>query len=123
MKLARLLDEELHNALSKLKTQKIPVMTAYALRGIQKRIDEELDKYDEVRKELLTKYGKKDAEGKLVLGEKKEVIVEGVEREEFIRELTELVNIEINVGTVKVADLGNVEISVDDLAQLDGLIE
>jgi len=121
VKLARLLDNNLHTALNSLKSQKLPAKTAFALKGIQKRIDEELAKYEEVRQELLKNHGKKDEAGELVLDEHKNVLLEN--QEDFITEFNELVNTEIEIGTFSLASLGDkVELSGDDVTHLDGLL-
>jgi len=123
MKLARLLDDNLHLALAKLNAQTLPLKTAFALKGIQKKMQEELVKYEECRKEALQKYGKKDEAGNLVLGENNSVTFDDEQRMEFIKELNELVNIEIEVGKISVDALGDAKISVEELMSLDGLVE
>lgn len=123
MKLARLLDENLHLALKDLKAQKLPAKTAFALKGIQKRIEEELVKYEEVRKELLNRCGKKDENGVLIIGENNTIVLEGEGQAEFIREFNELVNTDIDVGTFSLESLGDkVELSGDDVINLDGIL-
>lgn len=123
MKLARLLDENLHLALKELKTQKLPAKTAFQLKGIQKRIEEELVKYEEVRKELLNRCGKKDDNGILLMDENNNVTLEGEGQAEFIREFNELVNTDVDVGTFSLSALGDkVELSGDDVINLDGIL-
>lgn len=99
-------------------------MTSYALKGIRQRIDQELDKYDDVRQSLLIQYGKKDDNGELIMNDKKQVTFDEENQSKFFEELQKLVNIDVDIGTIKVASLGDqVLLSEEDLIVLDGLIE
>lgn len=124
MKLARLLDDNLHNALKKLSGQPLPLKAAYNLKGIQKKIEQEFTKYEEVRKEALNRHGKKDEAGNLVLGENNTIVFEDDKRNEFFKDLNELVNMEIDVGVISIESLGDkAELTADDMMALDGLVE
>ncbi len=123
MKLARLLDNNLHLALKQLNEQPLPLKTAFLLKGIQGKMQAELIKYEEVRKEALTRFGKKDEQGNLVLGEGNAVVFEDGKQEEFLKELSALLNEEIDCGKLSVDQLGDIKITVDQLVALDGLIE
>lgn len=121
MKLAQLLDDNFHMVLKELKAQKIPSKTAYALKGIDKRIEQELMKYEEVRRELLLKYGKKDEANNLIINDDKTVILE--DQTGFLMEMAELVSVDIDIGSIAIDSLGDkVELSVNDLTALGGLV-
>ena len=122
MKLARLVDPNFHSALTKLSTQNLPVRIAFRLKGIVKTTNEEFSKYEEIRNDLLKKHGKKNEDGSLAI-ENQNVQFEGNSYMEFAKELQELVNVELDIPTIKVSELGeNITLSVLELDQLEGLL-
>lgn len=123
MKLAQLLNDQLHVALKKLNDQNLPLKTAFALKGINKRISEEVSKYEEIRQEALQKLGKKDADGNLELNEHQHVEFDLEARNTFMAQLSELVNLEVDVGSISIDDLADAKITATDLMALDGLIK
>lgn len=123
MKIARLVDPRLHTALNKLVAGDLPLRTAFKLKGIKKIVNEEYSKYEEVRNSALEKYGKKNAEGHLDLNDKKEVQFEGTAMQDFAKELAELVNLEIELPTINLAELGDkINITLEDAEMLEGLL-
>lgn len=123
MKLARLIDPEFQLALNKLAVADVPIRTAWKLKGVLKVVNEELAKYEEVRKDLLTKHGRKKEDGSLDLGEKNEVIFDKEEMILFGKAYAELTNIEIDIAQISVSELGNnIQITLTELMKLDGLI-
>lgn len=123
MKLARLLDDRLHNSLKYLRTQKVPIKTVFLIKGIQKRIEEELIKYEEVRRELILRYAEKDEEGNLILVDDNATL-EGDNRDNFLEELNNLIDVEIDVGSFTVEDLGDkIDLSVEDVEGLEGILD
>ena len=123
MKLARLTDTRLHAALRKLSSAAVPLRVAFKLKGIQVRVDGELKKFEEVRQGALDKFGKKDAEGKLVTRPDGTVEFEEGQLQAFAAELNDLGQTDIDVSSVKVEELGDkVELSADELAFLDGIL-
>lgn len=124
MKLARLLDEDFHGALRRLNLQVLPLKAAFALKGIQKNIQQELLKYEETRKEALSRFGKKDTDGNLITDEAQNVLFEEEDQLQFIKELNDLLDMEVEIGTLSIESLGDkVEITGQDLAMLEGLIQ
>lgn len=123
MKLARLVDPNFHSALTKLSTQNLPVRVAFKLKGIVKTTNEEYAKYEEIRNELLNKFGKKNEDGSLCTGEHNSVQFEGDNYMLFAKELGELVSVELDIPTIKVSELGeNITLNVLEIEQLEGLI-
>jgi hypothetical protein len=123
MKLAKLTDARFHAALQKLNAQSLPLRVAFKLKSIQLRIDEELKKFEECRQSALNKFGKKDAEGKLILQEDNSVEFEPGQLQAFAHELNDLGQIDIDLPTVKLDDLGDkLELSINELVLLDGII-
>lgn len=123
MKLARLTDSRLHAALRKLSAAPLPLRVAFKLKGIQAKVDEELKKFEEVRQGALEKFGKKDADGKLVTKDDGQVEFEPGQLKAFAEELNELGTTDIEMSSVKLDELGDkVELSVDELSLLGNII-
>lgn len=123
MKLVRLTDARLHTALRKLSAMPVPLRIAFKLKGIQARVDEELKKFEQVRLDALDKFGKKDAEGKVIMKPDGHVEFEPEQLKAFAAELNELGQMNIDMPSVKADELGDkVELSADELSVLDGII-
>jgi hypothetical protein len=125
MKLSKLVNPEFQVALRKLATQEVPLRTAFKLKGMIKQVNEALAKYDEVRTDALKRYGDKDDKGELVLDEGgKNVKLSEDSAQGFVKELNDLLNDEIEIGGVKVADLGeNCSLSTTELMLLEDIIQ
>lgn len=123
VKLSQLINPHFQSALNSLASQEVPMKTAYKFKSILKLVAEELKKYDELRNELLNKYGDKDPDGKLVVDEKNNVKFSEENLKLFGQKLTELLDAEVNIGNLKVDDLGDkVSLSVRDVTLLDGFL-
>ena len=123
MKLARLTDQRFHATLRKLSAAPMPLRIAFKLKGVIAKVDEELRKFEEVRTGALAKFGKKDADGKLITKPDNTVEFEDGMLQEFAAELNDLGQTDIDLPTVKVAELGDkVELTVDELNLLDGVL-
>lgn len=123
MKLARIVDPKFHAALEKLANQALPLKVAFRLKGIVKTVQDEFTKYEEVRQAALMKYGMKDGSGNLELDDNGNTRFDGNSFQEFAKELGGLINEEIEVPTIKLAELGdNITITLQDIQMLDGLI-
>lgn len=122
MKLAKIVTPEFQRAVQVLLKQPLPIKTAHKLRGIIKKIDQELDNYEAVRKDLLGKHGKKKANG--VLDIKDGVIqFEGDAMKDFIRDVNELTSIDVELPTVTLNELGNeILLSAEQLIILEGIL-
>lgn len=123
MKLARLSDARLHAVLRKLSSAPLPLRIAFKLKGVQSKVDEELGKYEEVRKSALEKFGKKGEDGKVLIKPDGNVEFDQDQLREFVAQMNELGQTEVEIPTLKVDDLGDrVQLSVDELTQLDGIL-
>lgn len=123
MKLARLTDARFHAALSKLSAQPMPLRVAFKLKGIQAKVHEENRKLEECRQSALQKYGDKTEDGKLSLKDDNTVNFTKENIEAFVKEMNELGQTELELGTVTLAELGDkAELTVDDVVALDGLL-
>lgn len=123
MKLARLTDARFHQALRKLTSQSLPLRVAFKLKGIAAKVDVELKKFEECRQTALEKYGKRDADNKIVVREDGSVEFEQDKLQAFAAELNDLGQEDVDLGSVKMDELGDkVELTVDELSLLDGVI-
>ena len=123
MKLARLVDERLHLTLEKLSKEPLPLKVAFRLKGIIKIVGEEYAKYDEVRKEALARHGNKKEDGSLETDGHNNVKFSQEAMNDFIKEIGELSNMEIEVPTIKLSELGdNIKITLEDVNQLEGIV-
>lgn len=123
MKLARLTDSRFHAALKKLSGQSMPLRVAFKLKGITAKVDEELKKFEECRQSALNKFGKKDADGKLIVNPDNTIEFEGQQLQAFAAELNELGQVDLDIASVKLDDLGpKCELSVDELTILNDIV-
>lgn len=123
MKLARLTDARLHTVLRKLSAAPLPLRVAFKLKGISAKVDEEVKKFEAVRMEALEKAGKKDEAGKVVVKPDGNVDMDPDKLQEFVAQLNELGQTEVELPSLKVEDLGDkVQLSVDELNLLDGIL-
>lgn len=122
MKLMRLTNKEFLKAFKVVQDQKVPVRTAYKLIDIARKIQEENDKYDKIRQTLLTKYGTKREDGSLDTNEKGNVNFTQENLRKFMGELNELLEVEVEVGTLKLDDLGDIQLTTQELLELEELL-
>ncbi len=123
MKLARLTDARFHAALRKLSAQPLPLRVAFKLKGISAKVDAELKKFEEVRQGALERFGKKDAEGKVVTKPDGTVEFEQDMLKAFAAELNEVGQLDIDLGSVKLDELGEkLELTVEEITLLDGVV-
>lgn len=120
--LARIIDDRFHVALNKLTSAQLPLKTAFKLKGISKSIKEEYAKYDELRQVALLKHGLKNENGELCLDDKGNVKFSGEGLSSFAKDIQELSGVAIEVPTVKLSELGDINITATDLELLDGII-
>lgn len=123
MKLARLVDERLHQALGKLSKEALPLKIAFRLKGITKIVDTEYAKYEEVRKEALGKYGDKGDDGEILTDGNGNVKLSKDGMQNFMKELAELANMDIDVPTIKLSELNDsIQLTLQDVEMLDGIL-
>lgn len=122
MILARIVDNRFHEALNKLALAPLPLKTAFKLKGISKVVREEYAKYEEVRQAALKNHGEKNEDGSLKLDETGNVKFSQDGMIAFAKDMGELTALEINLPGVKVSELGNINLTLADLEQLDGIV-
>ncbi|CAM6003912.1 unnamed protein product [Sphagnum balticum] len=123
MKLSKLVDPQFQAVLRKLAAQEIPLRTAFKLKGIIKTGNDELAKYDEVRGDALKRFGDKKEDGSLDIGANGTVQLSSDNKEQFVAELNALLASDINLGNVKLSELGDkVSLTTEELLNLEDLI-
>lgn len=124
MLLAKVVDPRFIEALNRLiKTEKLPIRVAFRLNSVAKKVNEALKTYDDVRQAKLNELGTKKEDGTLDQDEKGQIQFTPENLTKFATELGELVNEDINIGTIKLEALGEgIQISMADVEMLDGLI-
>ena len=123
MKLSRLIDSRFHALLRKINGEPVPLKTAFKLRGIKKRIEEELEKYEVVRKEALAKYGIKNEDGTTKVDEEGHVQFDEEGMKAFGTQLSDLLSIEVEIPTLSISELNDtLRLSSTDLDTLDGFL-
>ncbi len=124
MKLARLIDPGFQKSIASLAKQSLPLKAAWLLRGVIKNVEEELERYEELRKEALIKHGKKAEDGLIETDELNQVQFDEKGMQAFAADIGSLVNIEINMPTITLAELGEeVRLNVEDIMNLEGLLK
>jgi hypothetical protein len=124
MKLLGLTDPRFKAAITRLNQEKLPLKVAFKLKGIIKAVDEELAKYEEVRKAALDKYGTKDDNGAFKTDENNNVVLDGEAAQGFVKELNELLALDVALPGLTLSELGdNVNMSSDELFLLDFISE
>lgn len=124
MKLKRLIDPKFKASLTSLNSQKLPLKTAFKLKTIIKKVDEEYEKYDQVRVAALNSYGDKNEEGALVIDENGNIPLSGDNAQSFVKEMNDLIDLDVEIPTISVSDLGSeLSISSEELMLLDFIVE
>lgn len=102
----------------------IPVQLAWKLRGLAKFLEEQSKTYEEMRKELLQKHGKKDDKGELLMGDNGQVEFDEGKKDAFIKDHKALLDQEVEIkDKIKLNDLAAVKLSASDLLVLEDLIQ
>lgn len=122
MKLGVLIDNRFHEALNKLALQPLPLKAAFKLKGISKAVQAEYTKYEEVRQSALQKHGLKNEDGSLVLDDNKNVKFNEDGIKAFQIELQELTSMDITLPSIKVSEMGNIDMTLSEVELLDGVI-
>ncbi|QNO14916.1 hypothetical protein HYG86_09090 [Alkalicella caledoniensis] len=102
--------------------KEIPIKVSYRISKMVKKVVEEYNLFEESRQKLLEKHGEKDEKGQLI---SKEGMVVFKDAEEFHKEFHSLSNtdIELDIKSLKLDDLGNITLSPKTLLALDKVIK
>ncbi|MEN8079095.1 hypothetical protein ABFP60_19220 [Clostridioides difficile] len=114
------------NVLGDLNNAKLPVKVAYAITKNINKINSELKAYNEEKAKLIDKYAEKDEEGKLKADEFGNVTLKEEHREDWDKDIKELLSIEneVDIHMIQLDDLlnSNYNISPAELAAIDFMI-
>lgn len=111
--------------LQKLSQKELKAKLALSIARLLKEAEREIQNFNEVRMNLINKYGEKDEKGELITDDKGncKIIPDGIET--FSKELNDLVttDVEINANKLKLDDLENLDFTPGDMVALEPFIE
>ena len=123
MKVRQIVDEKFKKTVAKLLDQDMPLKTVLVLKGVVDLLNAELEKYETARQKLLNKFGQKDSEGKLMVGEDKHVQFDPEQLVAYSKAYNHLCDKEVEVPVLAAQEFGdNVKLSHSDLLNLNGLV-
>lgn len=102
--------------IQKLSGISLPVKVSYNIARNLKKIQRELEPFEKARIELVRKHGNEDEEGKLVVKEEN--------MQEFYKEMTELLEeeIEIDIRSIDIEGLAKIELSPTEMQLIDFML-
>ena len=114
------------NTLGNLNNTQLPIKVAYAISKNINKIECELKAYNTEKAKLIDKYAEKDEEGKLKVDEYGNVNIKEAHKEEWNRDIKELLSIEneIDIHMIQLDDLlnANYNISPAELTTISFMI-
>lgn len=106
--------------LNDIQTTKIKASVGFKIVRVKKQLDDLLETFEEQRKVLIQKYGKKDEKGELV-NENDTVQIE--DREKFNTEYKELLEEEVAIDTtISEDDINEIEVTLATLSAIEPLL-
>lgn len=122
MKLSQLTDKNFQVAVKSLMSKPLPIKTAYKLKGVVNTVNDELAKYESLRKELIDRLSNKKEDGSIETDNSGNVLFSNENRMEYFKELRELLDMDVEVPTIKLSDLGEINVTTDEIFSLGDLI-
>lgn len=109
--------KSLEESLAKIFNKEVNIRTAYRLSKLLVKFSEEMKILEDNRIKLVRQYGVEDEKTK-------QITVPPEKTQEFYKELTSLMQLEIDIDfkPIKLKDFGNIELSASDVMKLDGKI-
>lgn len=111
--------------LQKLAQKELKARLALQVARMLKEAEREMQNFNEVRMNLIKKYGEKDESGEIITDDNGncKILPDGVET--FSKELNDLVgmDIEINANKLKLDDLENLDFTPSEMVTLEPFIE
>lgn len=123
VRLAKIVDPEFTQAYRRLLDVPMPMKTAFDLKKIAVRVGEEQRQYEEMRKDLLQTFGDKEKDGTLITDERGMVKMTGDNARNFQVKHQELLEVDVDVGSVSITELGDLTITPVDLMTLESVIQ
>ena len=111
--------------LRELSQKTLKARPAYAVAKILKAAEAEMTGFNDTRMNLIKKYGEKKDDGELNTDENGNVHIASESLADFNKELQELLDtrIEINANKIRIEDIGDVNFTPAEMAQLDNFID
>ena len=103
--------------------EKIPIRTAFCLKTLINKFNEELKKFNDLRTEILDTHCKKKEDGTPDLTEKGEYQFQNDSIASFNKAFGELMSLEVEFTPVKLEELGNISLTTEQLLAIDSVIE
>jgi len=116
LKLSQLI--AMRGSLVKLIEKDLPIKQSFNLAKFIKTANEELEQFEQQRVKLVNRYGAKDEEGNIA--------VKDEFQQQFVNELNELTEIEVDFEgfkPLKLADLRNIYFTTNDMMSLIDIVE
>jgi hypothetical protein len=125
MKLSKALNPKFQELLAKLLVSEVPMKTAFKLKKVSKSLDDALKDYDSTRMQSIKKFADLDEDGNPKSDANNNAIfLTDESRMEFAKELSELLDVEIDFNKISVDELGEkLMLSAVDLTILEDIIE
>lgn len=123
MTIANIIDPRFIQALQRILTVQVPLAVAAKLHAIKEEIDKIEADYNQIRVDLITKYGNKNPDGSLSVNENGTVHLEKEAMATFSKEMGDLLNKEVQVGKVTVGDLEHMTVSAVEFFHLKHIIQ
>ena len=113
------------NSIGGLSTKQLPVKASYAISKNILKLEKEIKTYNSEREKLLDKYAEKDDEGKRVVNDTGNIIIDKQYVEKWNKDIRELLDIEIEIDVHKfnISVLDGCNISTQELMLIDFMIE
>ena len=111
--------------LQKLASKELKARLALQIARLLKEAEKEIQNFNDVRMNLINKYGEKDAEGQLLTDDKGNCKILPSDISTFTKELNELVEteVEINANKLNLDTLDNLDFTPSDMAVLEPFID
>lgn len=112
------------NILQRISSEPLKAKTAYVVAKLIKAADAEMTNFNEIRFNLIDKYGEKDENGEFKT-EGNNVILKKETIDDFNKELQELLNTSLtfNVNKLNLDDLESINFTPSEMIQLEPFIE
>ncbi len=123
MKLMTLANPFYQEAVVRLASNKLPIKTAYKLKTIINTINQEIQKFEELRKSIISRYIVANDLGIPLVGDDGRLVLKDLElSNEYEEALKELSAIEVDIPSISIDELGDIQVSTKDLDLLGDLI-
>lgn len=121
--LGQLSSDKFQKVMKNLLLLKLPITTAFKLKTLTKKFNNELEKFSELRNETLERHCKRDADGAPELDSHKNYTFSDDNFAKVTSEMNALLAIEVGFESIKMSDLGDIAITSDELLTLGDLID